>query len=470
MSGNLNSQLNNGTLGFYDAETIPIEVNDGTNTYNAEIDFNQSGTPGTWNWTITDTDAGTQYGTGTITLDANGNVTGSTGDPVTIGGASLSPPTSGSNVNAFAVSGGTYVTGYDPNSQSFSPVSDATSTSFIAFDGTQTSGNKTNCKLTLTQGTDFNTWDWAIADANTGATYGTGTLVMDSATGNVTSSTGQATLTIGGATYGINPPTSGQASNAFTISDPTGTNTPALLGIPNTATFTPPTDDVTTTAYDALGDKYSVDLAFTKNSTGSWGWDVKNITDSDGNTYTPSSGGTGSLQFGDTGALPSGTTGIFSFAPTTGDIAPVSISLDFSGLTQDDANGSATVESQDGYTSGTLQSYTIDQTGTITGSFSNGVTQSLGQIALADFTNNAGLASSGSNLYTATANSGSVTIQPAGTGSLGTIDTGTLEASNVDLSQEMSNMIIAQSGFDANSKVITTDDELMQTLVNMIQG
>jgi flagellar hook protein FlgE len=146
------------------------------------------------------------------------------------------------------------------------------------------------------------------------------------------------------------------------------------------------------------------------------------------------------------------------------------ISLNFSGLTQDDAANSAAVQSQNGYTSGTLQNYTIDQTGTITGSFSNGVTQSLGQIALANFPNPGGLASDGSNLYAATANSGTITVQPAGTGSLGTIQTGSLEMSNVNLSQEMSNMIIAQSGFDANSKVITTDDQLLQTLVNMVQA
>jgi flagellar hook protein FlgE len=468
MSGNLDSQLNNGTLKFNQSETVPFEVNDGTKNYNAQINFSQtssSSSSSTWSWTVTNATTGASYGSGTMTLGSNGNVTGSTGT-ATIGAATITPPTTGSNANAFT-STGTYVT--NPSSQSFAPTSSASSTSFTAYDG---SGDTTNCKLTFTQGSAFNTWDWSITDASTGASYGSGTATMSSATGDVASSSGTATVPINGTDYTITPPTSGNA-NAFNIALSSGGNGGTLVGIgaqsANATTFTPPADDVVQMVYDALGDQYSVDLAFTENSVGSWGWTAKSITDSQGNTYTPSSGGTGNLQFDDTGALPSGTTGTFSFAPTTGNVAPVSVTLDFSGLTQDDADNSAAVESQNGYTSGTLQNYTIDQTGTITGSFSNGVTQALGQIALADFPNPGGLSSSGSNLYTATANSGTITIQPAGTGSLGTIQTGSLEASNVDLSQEMSNMIIAQSGFDANSKVITTDDELLQTLVGMVQ-
>ncbi|MGD0622009.1 MAG: flagellar hook-basal body complex protein, partial [Thermacetogeniaceae bacterium] len=474
MSGNLDSQLNNGTLAFNESETVPF-VSNGTA---AQINFTQTGTSGTsslWNWTVTD-GTGASDGSGTMTLDSNGTVTASSGS-ATVGADTITPPATGStNANAFTTSG-TFTT--DPSSQSFSPTGSAASTSFTAYDG---NGNATNCKLTLTQGSAFNTWDWTVTDASTGASYGTGTVTMGSATGDVTSSTGTATvpivnsLTATTTDYTITPPISGTAVNAFTIALSSAPTTPAgnLVGIgatsANATTFTTPADDVIPKVYDALGDQYSVDLAFTKNSVGSWGWNINSITDSQGNTYTPSSGGTGSLQFGDTGALPSGTTGTFSFAPTTGNIAPVSITLNFSGLTQDDAANSAAVQSQNGYTSGTLQSYTIDQTGTITGSFSNGVTQALGQIALANFPNPGGLASNGNNLYEATANSGTITVQPAGTGSLGTIQTGSLEMSNVNLSQEMSNMIIAQSGFDANSKVITTDDQLLQTLVNMVQA
>ncbi len=204
----------------------------------------------------------------------------------------------------------------------------------------------------------------------------------------------------------------------------------------------------------------------------------QSVTDSEGNTYNLANGGvtggSGSLSFSSTGALPSGTDGTFSLVPSTvaanGNIAAVPITINFSGLSQDDAANSVALQSQNGYTSGTLTGYTIDQTGTITGTFSNGVTQTLGQIALANFPNPGGLASDGSNLYTATSNSGTITVQSAGTGSLGTIQTGTLEASNVNLSQEMANMIIAQSAFDANSKVITTDDALLQTLDSMVQA
>jgi flagellar hook protein FlgE len=482
MSGNLNSQLNNGTLAFNESETVPFTVKDTANpanSYSCQLNFSQSSTPGVWNWTTTNASTGASYSSGTVTLDSNGNVTGSTvagsaASPPTfsIGAVTIAPPASGStNSNAFTVTGATGSFTTDPASQSFAPTSSAASTSFTAYDG---SGNQTNCKLAFTQGSAFNTWDWTVTDASTGASYGSGTVTMDSATGDVSSSSGTATIPISGTDYTIAPPTSGNA-NAFTIAlSSTGHAAGALVGIgtqsANAATFTLPADGVIQTVYDALGDQYSVDLAFTKNSIGSWGWNVKSITDSQGTTYTPTSGGTGNLQFGDTGALPPGTNGTFSFKPTTGNIAPVSISLNFSGLTQDDADNSAAMKSQDGYTSGTLQNYTIDQTGTITGSFSNGATHALGQIALADFPNPSGLSSAGSNLFTATANSGAITVQPAGTGSLGTIKTGSLEMSNVDLSQEMSNMIIAQSGFDANSKVITTDDQLMQTLVNMIQG
>jgi len=247
------------------------------------------------------------------------------------------------------------------------------------------------------------------------------------------------------------------------------TSVMALSGNLDEQSTTP--QNVVVNAYDSLGDQYTVNLQFTEDPTtpGSWDWAATSITDSSGFSDT-SGASSGNVTFDSSGVLNSGSPGTITFSPTNGATTPATIALDMSGLTQYSSATTAALKTQNGYTPGTLQSYTIDQTGTITGSFSNGVTTSLGQIALANFPNPGGLQSAGNNTYSASANSGATTIQPAGTGSLGTIKTDSLEMSNVDLSQEMSNMIIAQSGFDANSKVITTDDQLMQTLVNMIQG
>ena len=115
-------------------------------------------------------------------------------------------------------------------------------------------------------------------------------------------------------------------------------------------------------------------------------------------------------------------------------------------------------------------SFSIGQDGLISGVFSNGRTQALGQIALATFADPAGLLKQGGSLFTTSANSGVAQIGVAGIGGRGTLTGGTLEGSNVDLGQEFTNMIIAQRGFEANAKVITTSDELLQDLVNLKQG
>ena len=122
---------------------------------------------------------------------------------------------------------------------------------------------------------------------------------------------------------------------------------------------------------------------------------------------------------------------------------------------------------QDGYSSGTLQNFTIDRTGLITGAFTNGVNVPLAQIMLADFNNPAGLLRVGDNMYQESANSGGAVLGIALQGSQSTLTSGALEMSNVDLAREFTNLIIAQRGFQANSKVITTSDELLQELVGL---
>jgi flagellar hook protein FlgE len=123
--------------------------------------------------------------------------------------------------------------------------------------------------------------------------------------------------------------------------------------------------------------------------------------------------------------------------------------------------------SQDGSASGTLQSFSIGTDGTINGTFSNGQVQSLGTIRMATFPNAAGLAKMGNNLYRETSNSGVANMGDPGTGGRGTLAPGSLEASNVDLADEFTKLIVAQRGFQANARVITTSDEVMMEAVNL---
>jgi len=151
---------------------------------------------------------------------------------------------------------------------------------------------------------------------------------------------------------------------------------------------------------------------------------------------------------------------------------PVKIDLDLAGgvngLTQFASSASSAVlRDQNGYTAGTLQNFSIDRFGTITGFFTNGTTNPLARIVLADFNNPEGMLRVGDNMYTESANSGGAVLGFALEGSQSQLTSGALEMSNVDLAQEFTNMIIAQRGFQANSKVVTTSDEMLQELVNL---
>jgi flagellar hook protein FlgE len=137
------------------------------------------------------------------------------------------------------------------------------------------------------------------------------------------------------------------------------------------------------------------------------------------------------------------------------------------GLTQFATASTAVLRDQNGYTAGQLQNFSIDRTGMVTGFFTNGTTTPLGQIVLADFNNPSGLLRVGDNMYQESANSGGAVLGFALEGSQSQMTSGALEMSNVDLAQEFTNMIIAQRGFQANSKVVTTSDEMLQELMGL---
>ncbi|HAM26021.1 MAG TPA: flagellar hook protein, partial [Microbacteriaceae bacterium] len=143
------------------------------------------------------------------------------------------------------------------------------------------------------------------------------------------------------------------------------------------------------------------------------------------------------------------------------------IAVDMTKLTGFAALTTVSVTNQDGSAAGTLQSYTLGKDGTLVGSFSNGASQAIARVVLATFTNPGGLEKAGSSSYKATFNSGNAEIGAPGSGSIGSITSGALEMSNVDLSQEFTNLIVAQRGFQANARIITTSDEVLQELTNL---
>lgn len=143
------------------------------------------------------------------------------------------------------------------------------------------------------------------------------------------------------------------------------------------------------------------------------------------------------------------------------------VDIDFSSLTQWESKSTAWAEHQDGYTMGNLTSYTIGIDGVIQGIYDNGESRNLARVALANFQNPAGLLQAGNSLYQVSNNSGDPSVGAPGDQGMGALLPGSLEMSNVDLSEEFTDMIITQRGFQANSRIITTSDEMLQELVNL---
>lgn len=143
------------------------------------------------------------------------------------------------------------------------------------------------------------------------------------------------------------------------------------------------------------------------------------------------------------------------------------IELNFNRLTQYNAESTAWAESQDGYTKGDLTSYTVGIDGTIQAAYSNGESQNVARVAIANFQNPSGLKQCGSTMFQVSSNSGDARIGAPGNEGMGTIIPSSLEMSNVDISEEFTDMIVTQRGFQANSRIITTSDEMLQELVNL---
>lgn len=226
------------------------------------------------------------------------------------------------------------------------------------------------------------------------------------------------------------------------------------------------------TVYDNIGKEHTATMRFTPTSTpGQWLWDMKLA-----GQESIINGQKGKLVFGQDGSVSSftfddGSTSL-EFDPKNG--APdVQLHLgtggpgDFTGLTQFRSATTATAVSQDGYTMGRLRQISIGEDGIVSGSFTNGTTKNLAQIMVADFTNPGGLQKVKDSVYTTSSNSGDPVYGAAGAQSSSTIKPGALELSNVELAQEFTDMITTQRGYQANARVITVSDSLLEELVSL---
>ncbi|PMP67836.1 flagellar hook-basal body complex protein [Desulfurella multipotens] len=225
--------------------------------------------------------------------------------------------------------------------------------------------------------------------------------------------------------------------------------------------------------YDSLGNKHTLTFNFRKVSydpttqQSTWVWTASapapaNILNS-----------SGTLKFNSNGQLTYESSPLAITVNWNNGTASQVINLNygsigtFNGLTQFSLPSQTTSQTQDGFPSGSLQSILVNQDGVIEGLFSNGKSYPLAQIALATFNNDNGLMSKGGSLFAATANSGTPVISTAGTQGAGTIAPSTLEESNVDLGTEFTNMIIAERAYQANTRIISTSDQMLQTLLNI---
>ncbi|HHX01861.1 MAG TPA: flagellar hook protein FlgE [Firmicutes bacterium] len=224
------------------------------------------------------------------------------------------------------------------------------------------------------------------------------------------------------------------------------------------------------TVYDANGDTHRVLITFTKNRVGEWTWSAKLEGDPAETELGPSDPADRLIEFNDDGIIVTGKKGTVTIPHTLLPLVKntnLKFTLDFSGVKQYADETSVVVLRQNGLPPGELDGVSIDRSGVLIGSYSNGLIKELGQIALARFENPPGLLKVGDTMFSESVSSGNAVIKSANTSGLGAVMSNSLEMSNVDLSNEFTEMIITQRGFQANSRIITSADEMLQELVNL---
>lgn len=294
------------------------------------------------------------------------------------------------------------------------------------------------------------------------------------ATGSVVNNEGYALMArqadSGGAITGAISPL--QLNNAYLVANPTseiavGANFDAreaetdsswslVAGVPDTAGYNSST---TTTIYDSLGNDHTISLYFSKQATANE-WNVRTLID-------------GTLQ--DTNPVTFNTDGSFNtpasigvtWDPGNGATPGQTFAMDLSSSTQYGSNFAVNSLSQDGYTAGQLLGVDVDDSGIVFSRYSNGQSQVVAQVVLANFANTQGLKPIGDTSWVETFTSGSPVISEPGTAGLGLVQSNALEDSNVDLTEQLVSMIVAQRNFQANAQTIQAEDTIMQTVINL---
>jgi len=258
----------------------------------------------------------------------------------------------------------------------------------------------------------------------------------------------------------ISPPTATstiQLRSNLDATAPVGTVFPATIGV-----------------YDSLGATHILTFNFTKTASNAWNYSISIPAAEVGATGNPVVVKTGALTFDGNGNIATPAGDVTGIAVTGLADGASDLTFDWklydgtSGLVTQVATPSGTASTQqDGSGSGSMTKFAIGSDGMITGTFSNGKTAVMGQLVLANFANTQGLVRSGQNDFTATLSSGQAVIGSPGTGGRGTLSGGALELSNVDIAKEFASLIVAQRGFQANARAVTTFDEITQDTINL---
>jgi flagellar hook protein FlgE len=352
-----------------------------------------------------------------------------------------------------------------------SEVGEGVTVSATAQQFTQGNINTTSSNLDLAiSGSGFIT----LQDAN-GISYTRDGEFSEDQNGNVVTATGQALqvyppLATGGFNTGALTDlnlTTGQSAPAATTGGAVTLNLPAGSTAPTQTPFDPTNSDTynqstSTTVYDSLGNAYPATFYFSQTATPNV-WAV-NMT-----VNGTQVGAAQDLTFNSSGALTTPASGALNFAgfnPPDG-AAAMNLSFNFGTSTQYGGSFGVTALTQNGYATGQFSSVSIDSTGIVSAVYTNGRSTDLGQLAMANFANPQGLQQLGDNNWASTYSSGNPVQGTAGSAGFGSVQSGALESSNVDLTTELVNMITAQRAFDSNAQVVTTANQESQTIIQL---